>query len=308
MTQSPVDLSVVILNWNARDFLLDCLRSIQAHPTRAKVEVLVVDNGSYIDDSVAAARKNFPDVPVINAGRNLGFARGNNVGLRAAQGRYVLFLNPDTIVHQGAFDALVEWMDAYPRAGAAGPKLLNPDGSLQTSCRGFPSPGVGLFRNTPLGRIFPHNPWTRDYLMGDFSHEKPAQVDWLSGAALVLRREALEEIGDWDEAFFMYCEDVDMGRRLADAGWERWYVPDAVITHRIGGSSDWAQGAMIRQHHGSMLRYWWKHHKNKPDILLTPIVTAGVGARAAGAVVKLYRGYAMGGSLGSMARRKLKGE
>jgi GT2 family glycosyltransferase len=285
------DLSVVILNWNACDYLVDALQSIVRQEWQHTIEVIVVDNYSTIDDSVETVQRDFPMVNLIAHDRNIGFSGGNNLGYHAARGRHILFLNPDTVVHDYALDILADWMDAHPNVGACGPKLLNPDGSLQPSCRAFPSIGAGFFRNTFLGRLFPNNPWTRSYLMLGFSHEKEAEVDWLSGSALWVRREAYEQVGGWDEDYFMYCEDVDLCYRLKEASWKRCYVPQAIITHRIGGSSDWAQGAMIRQHHGSMLLFFRKHYAHGLKILLLPIATVGIGLRALGAVIKLYRSY-----------------
>ncbi|HEX8834424.1 MAG TPA: glycosyltransferase family 2 protein [Abditibacteriaceae bacterium] len=292
---SPIALSVVILNWNACDFLVEALRSIVSQNWRHDIEVIVVDNNSTLDTSVETVRHDFPQARLIAHDKNIGFSAGNNLGYKAARGRHILFLNPDTVVHDGAFDTLIDWMDAHPEAGACGPKLLNSDGSLQASCRAFPSVGAGFFRNTFLGRMFPNNPWTRSYLMLGFNHDREAEVDWLSGSALFVRREALEQIGAWDEEYFMYCEDVDLCYRLKAAGWKRVYVPQAVITHRIGGSSDWAQGAMIRQHHGSMLLFYRKHYARGSGLLLLPLAAFGIGLRALGAVAKLYRGYRKNG-------------
>jgi len=286
-----VALSVVILNWNARDYLVAALRSILDQKWRADVEVIVVDNNSNIDDSVAVVRRDFPQVQLIANPTNEGFARGNNRGLQAARGRFLLFLNPDTLVHEGALDTLVDWMEKHPRAGVCGPKLLNLDGTLQTSCRSFPSFGTGLFRSTFLGRLFPNNPWTRSYLMLDFQHDREASVDWLSGAALVARREALDEVGSWDEDFFMYCEDVDLCYRMKEAGWDRVYVPQAVVTHHIGISSNWIQGTTIRRHHAAMLRYYVKHHGKGAGVFLVPFAAMGIGLRALASVAKLYWKY-----------------
>ena len=309
--QLPVDLSVVILNWNSRDFLVEALGSILSQQWRYAIEVIVVDNNSQLDDAVEVVKRDFPQVTLIANPKNIGFAAGNNIGWKIARGRYVLFLNPDTLVHDGAFDTLVDWMDSHPRAGGSGPKMTYPDGRLQASSRAFPSFGAGMFRNTFLGKLWPNNPWSRGYLMEDTDRDEPRQADWLSGSALLVRREALEEItepsGAWDEKYFMYCEDVDLCYRLKAKDWERWYVPGAHITHRIGGSSDWAQGAMIRQHHGSMLRFYFKHYAKGPGILGAPLAVAGIGARAAGAVLKLWWRYLQSGRLGGMLKRKLKG-
>lgn len=302
----PLDLSIVILNWNARDYLAAALGSIVQQNWRHEIEVIVVDNHSLLDDSAAMVRRDFPQAKLIENAHNIGFSAGNNVGARQARGRYLLFLNPDTIVHENAFDILVDWMDAHPEVGACGPKLLNSDGTLQPSCRAFPSFGAGLFRNTLLGRLFPNNPWSRGYLMQDFHHDKEQPVDWLSGSALMVRRKALEAIGGgWDEDYFMYCEDVDLCYRLKSADWPRFYVPQATITHRIGASSDWAQGAMIRRHHASMLRFYFKHYARGAALLLAPFAVLGIGVRAFAAVVKLYYRYFQSGRFGAMFKKKM---
>jgi GT2 family glycosyltransferase len=306
---SAVDLSVIILNWNARDYLVAALQSIIEQVWQHSIQLIVVDNASNLDDSVETVRRDFPQAMLIAHPQNVGFAGGNNIGLQQARGRYVLFLNPDTVVHLGAFDTLISWMDDHPQVGACGPKLLNSDGSLQASCRAFPSIGAGFFRNTPLGRLWPNNPWTRSYLMENFAHDREASVDWLSGSALLVRREAIDALVKqegrvWDEKYFMYCEDVDLCYRLKELGWPRMYVPQTTITHRIGASSDWAQGAMIRRFHASMLRFFFKHYARGPKVLLAPLVLVGVALRALGAVIKLYRGYIRMGGFGDMIKRK----
>jgi GT2 family glycosyltransferase len=305
-----VDLSVVILNWNARDYLVEALRSILNQSWRFSIEVIVVDNASQLDDSVKTVRRDFPEVLLIANERNIGFSAGNNIGLKAARGRFVLFLNPDTLVHESAFDILLDWMESHPSAGACGPKMTYPNGELQASCRAFPSFGAGIFRNTIFGKLWPNNPWSRGYLMQDTSHDAPRQADWLSGSALLARRQALIEIerksGVWDEKYFMYCEDVDLCYRLKAQGWERWYVPEAHITHCIGASSDWAQGAMIRQHHGSMLRFYFKHYAKGWGVLGVPLAIVGIGTRALAAVLKLWMQYYKRGVAGIMLKHKLR--
>lgn len=305
-TTIAIDLSVVILNWNARDYLRAALNSIVTQNWQHNIEVIVVDNDSQIDASAAMVRAEFPQLTLIETGGNLGFSAGNNIGLRAASGRYILFLNPDTVVQQGAFDILIDWMDAHPDVGACGPMLLNTDGTLQASCRAFPSFGAGLFRNTILGRLFPNNPWSRGYLMQDFQHNQAQAVDWLSGSALMVRREALDQIGGgWDESYFMYCEDVDLCYRLKTKGWPRFYVPQATITHHIGKSSDWAMGAMIRRHHTAMLQFYFKHYARGWGLLGAPFAVLGIAARAMGAVLKLYYRYFQSGRFNQMLKNKL---
>ena len=304
-----VDLSVVILNWNARPFLVACLDSILNRNWRHQIEIIVVDNDSQIDDSVAVVKRDYPGVTLIESGGNIGFSAGNNVGWRAARGRLVLFLNPDTVVENGALDFLCDWMDAHPAVGACGPRMIYPDGELQASARGFPSFGAGLFRNSFLGRLWPGNPWSRGYLQTGTDPTRERAVDWLSGSAIFARREALQQIdlgrGPWDEDYFMYCEDIDLCYRLMQSGWSRFYVPGATIQHHIGKSSDWAQGQSIRRHHVAMWLFYRKHYMKGRGRLLAPVAALGIGARATLATLKLARGYARIGVLRAVLQRKI---
>lgn len=284
------DLSVCLVNWNTRADLEQAITSLLAdadHWLRragSVVEVIVVDNAS-TDGSAEMVRTRFPAVALVEAAENLGFARGYNLAASRAAGRHLLMLNPDTVVRPGALSALVEFLDSHPRAGAAGPRLVNPDGSLQYSCRRFPRPMAALFRNTPLGRLLPGNRFTRDYLMAEWDHDTPRQVDWLSGAALCIRREAWEQVGGFDEAFFMYAEDIDWCLRAHQAGWEVWYVPHAVVVHRIGASSDQRPLAMVREFHRSMALFYRKHYARKWPWGLRWLPMVGIRVR--GGVVAL---------------------
>jgi GT2 family glycosyltransferase len=280
-----MELSVIILNWNAKEWLERCIGSVLAQETGGReFEVWLVDNAS-TDGSAEFASERFPGIRIERIPQNLGFAAGNNAAIPRAAGKNVLLLNPDTETHAGALGALLDFLEAHPKCGVVGPKLLNADGSLQYSCRRYPSLEAGLFRNTPLGKLFPQNKATRDYLMKDVSHDEPMQVDWVSGAAMLVRREVFDQIGLLDEAFFMYVEDVDFCRRAHDAGWEVWYEPNAVITHAIAASSDKNPLPMIATFHKSLYRYFRKHHigKDYPKAI-APVVAAGLVARAFGIV------------------------
>ncbi len=309
---SAPDLSVVILNWNARPYLVACLRSILGQKWRHATEIIVVDNASMLDNSVEVVKRDFPSVKLIENSHNLGFAAGNNVGWKAARGEFVLFLNPDTVVEEGALDTLLDWMKSHPEVGAIGPRMTYPNGQLQHSSRAFPSFGAGLFRNSFLGRLWPQNPWSRGYLMSDADQTTARAVDWLSGSALLARRAALESIatpnGPWDEDFFMYCEDIDLCYRLMLRKWPRFYVPSATIQHHIGKSSDLAQGTSIRRHHSAMWLFYRKHYAKGIGVLLAPFAAAGIAARAFLAVLKLYRNYARSGSFRVMVRRTVRSQ
>jgi GT2 family glycosyltransferase len=242
-------------------------------------EILVVDNASG-DGSADMVEAEFPMARLHRSPENLGFPGGNNVGYRLSHGRYFLLLNSDTVVAPGAFAELVAFADDRPRVGIVGPRVLNPDGSLQMSCRRFPTLGAGLFRNTPLGRLFPNNRYTRDYLMTDWSHDEPRAVDWVSGCCLMARRAMIEEIGLLDEGFFMYCEDVDWAYRAGQAGWEVYYDPRATIVHEIGRSTDQAVTRMIVQFHKSMYRFFCKHYAATANPVFRAVVVGGLLARA----------------------------
>lgn len=282
-----LDLSVVILNWNTHDDLRRCLKSYFEHPPACRAEVIVVDNASE-DDSVAMVRSGFPAVRLLQNERNLGFGAGNNRAIPLCRGRYVLFLNSDTILTPGALDALVSYADTRPDAAVFGPKLLNADGSLQYSCRSFPNLGTGFFRNTPLGRLFPKNRFAMDYLMSNWDHNTPRDVDWVSGSALMIRADVLRHLGGFDEGFFMYCEDVDLCYRVHELGLKVAYYPGSVLYHIIGRSSDLVPTRMTFEFHRSMYRFYKKHYRRRTPLLVRPLILPGLVLRASGRLVR-YR-------------------
>lgn len=282
-----VDLSVIILNWNTKAETRDCLNSIFGQNRRHAIEIIVADNASS-DGSREMLAAEFPQARVVAHPVNLGFCAGNNRAIPATSGRYILFLNSDTVVTECALDTLLDFADAHPDIGIVGPKLLNPDGSLQYSCRRFPDLGAGFFRNTPLGRLFPKNRFTQDYLMSDWDHATVRDVDWVSGAALLIRREALEQLGGFDEGFYMYCEDVDLCYRAQEAGWRVVYFPDTVIYHIIGRSTNQVPTRMTYHFHRSMHRFYKKHYARRTPLYLRPLILPGIVARASGQIL-LYR-------------------
>lgn len=271
-------LSVVIVAHNSRPYLSACLRSVFAQADAPPLEVIVVDNASR-DGGAEAVREEFPQVVLVTAPRNLGFAAGANLGVRRAKGAYVLLLNPDTEVAAGALRKMVEFMEATPDAGVVGPKLLNPDGSLQLSCRAFPGRWMVLtHRYALLTRLFPRNPVSRRYLLTDWNHESIRAVDWVSGACLMTSREVLERIGLLDEGFFLFAEDVDLCKRVWAEGWKVYYVPDAVVVHQVGISRRRDDLSLILARHRSMLYY---HHKHfRPYGPLGLLTDAAIVARA----------------------------
>ena len=270
-TQAKRRLSVVIVNWNTRELLRACLNSMADTLMEPDVEVIVVDNHSE-DGSADMVAADFPSVVILRQTENLGFSRGNNVGIQQSSGRYVLLLNSDTEVEPGAFEAMCDHMDAHPDVGDVGAKLLNPDGSVQLSCRRFPSYRTALFhRYSLLTRLFPRNKYSAEYLMTKAGHNQRMEVDWVSGACLMARREAIARVGLLDEAFFMYAADVDWCYRMKKGGWRVVYVPEARVMHHIGKSSRKMPVKTTYERHRSMWLFYRKHYSN--GIVLVDVAT-----------------------------------
>ncbi|MEQ1934282.1 MAG: glycosyltransferase family 2 protein [Fimbriimonadaceae bacterium] len=263
------ELSITICSWNTVDDLRLCLQSLHDVKGEADFEVLVVDNHSE-DGSPDMVEKDFPWVRLFRMQDNLGFTGGQNHALANRHAPNVFLLNSDTIVHEGAMRRLMEYHREHPEAGMIGPKLLNSDGSLQYSCRRFPNPVAALFRNTPIGKLFPNNPFTRDYLMQEWDHSDTREVDWVSGAALFATGDLIEKIGTLDPEYFMFCEDVDWCWQCWKAGYKVVYLHDSVITHAIGRSTDKAPNRMIGRFHRSMFRFYRKNMVSQQFILLRP--------------------------------------
>jgi len=229
-----MDLSIVIVNWNTRDMLRDCLASIPGQ-VGLQAEVIVIDNASG-DGSAAMVAAEFPEATLIRNTANLGFATATNQGLRVARGRHLLLLNSDTLVHGDVLAASVRYMDSHPDVGMMGCKVLNEDGSTQMTCSRFPSFLNLLLQTLGLNRL--ERPrWLRRYQMLDWARDDEREVEVISGCYLLARREAVARIGPLDEAFFLYGEETDWCRRCADAGWKLVFAPVGRITHFGSGSS-----------------------------------------------------------------------
>jgi len=274
-----VDLSVIIVNWNVRELLRACLASVRSDVQtlqRCNVETLVVDNASN-DGSLEMLQAEFPQVRVIANERNLGFTRGNNQGLAASRGRYVLFLNPDTEVVGDALATMVRYMDIHSAVGALGPQLRYPDGTVQPSRRRFPTLTTAFLESTLLAQWWPGNPWARRYRLADRSDDLEQEVDWLVGACLLARREALEQVGGFDEGFFMYSEEMDLCRRMRSAGWCIVYLPTAQVIHHEGKSSQQVVPERHLHFQTSKVRYFRKHHgRLKAELLRLFLLTTYV--------------------------------
>lgn len=280
------DVTVSIVNWNTREELAQCLESVVAQDGSVSYEVIVVDNESS-DGSVEMVRERFPQVRLIENKRNLGFGTAHNMAIRLSGSRYMLLLNPDSVLQEpDALAKVVSYLDANRDIGILGLRVLNPDGSLQFSARRFPTIGAALFRHTIFGRLFPKNRFVRDYMMTDWDHSIPRDVDWVSGCAMALRRTTLERTGLLDERYYMYCEDVDICKSAWAAGAKVRYFPSATTVHRIGAASDQDPYRMIYQFHRSMFRFYLKHYSCRPNILLLPLVMIGLTVRAIGFSLK----------------------
>ncbi|HZN14707.1 MAG TPA: glycosyltransferase family 2 protein [Acidimicrobiales bacterium] len=266
-------VGVVVVNYNAGDHLVECVRSVR----RAGVEqVVVVDNASS-DGSVQKLVTDDPKVTVVDAGTNLGYGGGVNRGLAHMTDDYVLVTNPDVVVDAGAVTALAEVLDADGDVGIVGPRIDEVDGARYPSARRFPRLGDAV-GHAFLGLINTNNRFSRRYLMTDTTEVAGRDVDWVSGACFLARRSALAAIGGFDEAYFMYLEDVDLCWRASRAGWRVRYEPGAQVVHVQGLSTSATPYRMLAAHHASLLRFWWRT-TGWPGRLLAPAVVAGLALR-----------------------------
>jgi len=230
-----IDLSIVIVSWNTKEYLLPCLTSIFEKGQRMASEVILVDNGSQ-DGGRIEVKRAFPSVHIIENEKNLGFAKAVNQGLQKASGRYVLLLNPDTQMKEGAIERLVSFMDAHSDVGVAGAQLLNADGSKQNSIANFPSLATELFNKSLLRWLFP-----KKFPGKERDYPEPVEVDSVIGACMVVRRKAMEQVGLLDEDYFLFLEETDWCYRMKRAGWKIYHVPQAEVYHFQGKSAETAK-------------------------------------------------------------------
>jgi N-acetylglucosaminyl-diphospho-decaprenol L-rhamnosyltransferase len=274
--------AAVVVNYEAGPLLTDAVRAARGDDSAGTVELVVVDNGS-ADGSVATLLDDCPDVQVVRAPGNVGYARAANLGTAATRAPIVAVLNSDTVVDAGAAQAMLARFDTQPRLGACGPRLKNPDGTDYPSARRMPSIPTAVMHGL-LGGWWRTNPFTARYRQLDAAADEPRLVDWLSGAAIWLRRDALDDVGGWDEQFFMYLEDVDLCWRLRAAGWDVAYEPAAVVGHVQGASTARAPYRMLLEHHRSAWRFTRKRLTGARAVLL-PLAAAYLVARGAIAVL-----------------------
>jgi GT2 family glycosyltransferase len=255
-----LDCSIVIVSWNVCDLLRACLRSLPAAAgPDLQTETVVVDNAS-TDGSAGMVQAEFPQVRLLIQPVNRGFTGGNNRGIAAARGRTVLLLNPDTEMRPGSLAALVGYLDAHPGVGLVGPRLLNSDGSPQSSRRRFPTIGTAMIESTPLQPFLARLGALRRNYLHEPTEDEEQEVDWVTGASMLARREVLAAVHGFDPGYFMYSEELDLCRRIRRAGWRIAYVPDAVVVHHGGRSSDQNVPERHIRFQRSKLRYFARWH------------------------------------------------
>jgi GT2 family glycosyltransferase len=256
---NPVDISVVIVAWNAKHYLELCLESLADAPPRRNMEVLVVDNAS-ADGSIEMIETKFPWVKLIKNSENLGFSRGNNVGIRQCQGRYIALVNPDVIVFPGCLDELADFLDQNTKVANVGPRVFNPDMTRQSTCRQFPTLWNNFCSATRLESIFKGSRFFAGEHMFYFLHDRTLAVDVIVGCFSMIRREAFDEVGLLDEDLFMYGDDVDWCRRARNAGWQVVFYPNARAIHDRGKTTAPFPVRFAVAQQRSVLHYWTKHH------------------------------------------------
>jgi N-acetylglucosaminyl-diphospho-decaprenol L-rhamnosyltransferase len=281
------ELAIVVVAYNVCELLRACLRSIPRSATILPHEVWVVDNGS-TDATSAMVREEFPSVRLIQAG-NVGYSRGNNLALRQilastdgdSTPRYVLLLNPDTEPPPGAIDEMVQFLDAHPEAGVAGPRLVRVDGSLDLACRrSFPTPAVSFYHFVGLGRLFPGSRRFGRYNLTYLDQRAVAEVDSVVGAFMLVRGALLRSVGLLDEAFFMYGEDLDWALRIKRAGWNVLYNGAVTVVHHKRASSQQRSTQSLIAFYQAMLIFYQKHYAPQSILLLRWLVVIGIYLRA----------------------------
>jgi hypothetical protein len=266
-----MDLSIIILNYKTKGLVKQCIKNVKNTTANLNYEIIVVDNGSN-DGCEKMVKENFPEIEFIATGKNLGFATGNNFGLKKAQGKYIMLLNPDITILNNSIEKMVDFMEKNPQVGLAGPKLVNPDGNYQISCRTWQTPKLILYRRTPLGRFSFAKKALDQHLMVDFDHQTNLPVDWVMGACMLVRSSALEQVGLLDERFFFYVEDMDWCRRFWQNNFQVYYLAEAEMIHlyerasALDNSSFLSFNKMTRRHIISFIKYFTKYLgiKNAP--------------------------------------------
>jgi N-acetylglucosaminyl-diphospho-decaprenol L-rhamnosyltransferase len=271
VTRPPV--RVVVVTYSPGAALTGFLTSLDT-ATTGPCDVVLADNGSTDGAPEAAAG---PGVTLLRTGGNLGYGRAANAGAAGAAAEWLVVANPDLVWSPGSLDELLDAAARWPRAGCLGPAIRTPDGQLYPSARAFPSLGRGI-GHALCGWWWPGNPWTRSY-RDEAGTPVEGRTGWLSGSCMLLRRSAFEQVGGFDPSYFMYCEDMDLCRRLAEAGWDNVYVPSAVVMHSGGHATSRVATAMVAEHHRALYRYLSRQYAGPRYALLRPVLAAGLFLR-----------------------------
>lgn len=251
-------ISIIIVTYNSYPEIEACLQTLHQALEGLSSEIIIIDNAS-TDNTVSYIRSHWPQVTLLAQAQNSGFAAANNIGLAIAGGNPILLLNPDTVILPGAISTLLNAFVSHPQAGVVGPKLLNPDGSLQPSCRDFPGLLSDFIGMAELYRLPIIHRWAGKFMSSLSDHRSPRQVDWLSGACLLVRKEAISAAGPMDAGFFMYSEELDWQYRMTQKGWQIWFEPVAQITHIGGASTQAVPGERIMWQYQGILRFYRLH-------------------------------------------------
>jgi len=283
-----MDLSIIIVNYNVKYFLEQCLHSVQRASGDLQTEVFVVDNNS-VDGSCAMVQEKFPDVNLIRNDQNLGFSAANNQAIKKSTGRYVLLLNPDTVIEEDTLVKCVGYMDEHPDSGGLGVKMIDGKGDfLPESKRSLPTPRVAFFKIFGLSRLFPRSRVFGRYHLGYLDKDRMHQVEILCGAFMMLRKSALDEVGLLDEEFFMYGEDIDMSYRLLNAGYKNIYYPESTIIHYKGESTKKGSLNYVLTFYKAMIKFARKHFSRKMAKSYTAIINLAVYFRALLALLRRF--------------------
>jgi GT2 family glycosyltransferase len=279
-----MDLSIVIVSWNARDYLRKCLFSIYSQKFSRTFETIVVDNCS-ADGSAEMVEAEFPQVVLIRAQDNLGFAKANNLGIRRSSSRYIALINSDVELLTDCLDEICSYMDQNPRVGISGPRILNSDLSIQASCRKFPNLWSNLCEATFFNQVFLKSAFFSGERMLYFGHDRVRRVEVLSGCFWVVREEALKQVGLLDERFFIYAEDIDWCRRFWAFGWEVVFFPGATAIHHSGASSINASARYSKEQIRARLQYWDKYYTSEKVLIFSIILVMHFGLRVIGEIL-----------------------
>jgi GT2 family glycosyltransferase len=287
--RTAMQLSVIIVNYNVKHFLEQCLAAVRLAAKGLELEVLVVDNNSS-DGSVAYLQPLYPEVRFIALDHNPGFAKANNLAFQQCSGRYVLFLNPDTIIAEDTLSKTLMFMEAHPDAGALGIRMIDGSGRfLPESKRGFPSPFTSFCKQLGLHKLFPHSKIFARYYLGHLPNHETNEVEVLAGAFMLLRKDVLDSVGSFDEQFFMYGEDIDLSYRITLAGWKNYFFADSTIIHFKGESTAKQSLQYVKVFYQAMLLFVKKHFHGRGALLYRLLLYAGIALRGMlGAITRLF--------------------